>query len=142
MSGPTVSYTVSLRRQRESRLTTPPASPCVPAAQPDAPAQATTAVTPIARLLALAYHLDRLMESGALKDQEDAGRRLGMAPSHVTHIMSLLQLAPDIQAAILAGRVVAAERALRPVCGLLSWDDQRASVQVERTTTAQAREPA
>jgi hypothetical protein len=47
--------------------------------------------------------------------------------SHVTHVKNLLRLAPDIQEAILLGRLDVTERALRPVAVLRHWGDQRLS---------------
>jgi hypothetical protein len=84
-------------------------------------------------MLALAHHVERLVEAGVLKDYADAARRLGMAKSHMTHVTNLLRLAPDIQEAILLGRLDVTERALRPVCGRLAWDEQRDSLATPRS---------
>jgi len=128
MSGPTISYTVSFQRQRESRLTASPSPPCAPVAQPDAPARAGPVATPIARQLALAHLIERLVEAGELKDYADAARRLGMCKSHITHIMNLLSLAPDIQETIFAGALSSSEARLRPVVAIVAWAGQRGLV--------------
>jgi len=128
VSGPTISYTVSFRRQRESRLTAPPSPPFVPLAQLDAPARPMPAATPIACQLALAHLVERLIDAGELKDYAEAARRLGMAKSHMTHVTNLLSLAPDIQEAILAGQLATTEHALRSVCCLVTWQAQRDSL--------------
>jgi hypothetical protein len=133
MTGPTVTYKVDFARRPESRLTAPPAPPCaLETATADASA-AQPAATPIAHLLATAHHVERLVEAGVLKDYADAARQLGMAKSHMTHVTNLLRLAPDIQEAILLGRLDVTERALRPVCGTLSWDEQRDSLATPRS---------
>jgi len=121
--GPTISYTLSIQRQRESRLTVPPSPPCAPVA-PGEPARPVPAATPIARLLALAHLVERLVEAGDLKDYADAAKRLGMCKSHVTHVMALLQIAPDLQESILMGLMIT-EQALRPICRERDWMIQR-----------------
>jgi hypothetical protein len=119
---PSITYKVDFGRRPESRLTAPPAPPCAPTTA------AAPAATPIARMLALAHHVERLVAAGVLKDYADAARQLGMAKSHMTHITNLLRLAPDIQEAILAGRLDTTERALRPVARLLAWTDERTTL--------------
>ena len=123
MTGPTVTYRTSFRRAPESRLTVPPQTPA-PFAAAGTVTSPTTA-TPIARLLALAHHVERLVEAGELKDYAEAARRLGMAKSHMTHVTNLLTLAPDIQEAMLFGQLSSAEHVLRSVCRHVSWFDQR-----------------
>ena len=125
MTGPTVTYCTNFRRQRESRLTTPPQAPCATVSAQDAPAHAPAPATPVARLLALAHHVERLVEAGELKDYAEAARRLGMAKSHMTHVTNLLSLAPDIQEALVHGCALTTERRLRTVCSLLGWEAQR-----------------
>lgn len=125
MSGPTVSYEVSFGRGRESRLTAQTSPPCASVERLERPAAPTSPATPIARLLALAHHIERLVEAGELKDYAEAARRLGMAKSHMTHVTNLLSLAPDIQEAILGGRLDTTEHALRGVCRQLTWQAQR-----------------
>ena len=130
MTGPTMTYRTSLRRKPESRLTAPPAAACAPLPQPEAMATAAPTATPIARLLALAHLVERLVEAGDLKDYADAAKRLGMCKSHVTHVMALLQLAPGLQESILTGRLMITEQALRPICRERDW-----TVQQQLTTT-------
>ena len=129
MTGPTVTYRTSFRRKPESRLTAPPAAACAPLPQPEAMATAVPAATSIARLLALAHHVERLVEAGDLKDYADAARQLGMAKSHMTHVTNLLSLAPDIQAAILDGGLATTEHALRGSCRVLLWSEQHRILQ-------------
>jgi len=125
MTGPTISYRTSFRRAPESRLTAPSTTSAAPVATPG-PAISPTAATPIARLLALAHLVERLVEDGDLKDYADAARQLGMAKSHMTHVTNLLSLAPEIQEAILEGRLATTEHSLRPAGRILDWASQRA----------------
>ena len=124
MTGPTVTYRTNFRRQRESRLVSTPAPPSAHGPPHDAPAHVAAPATPIARLLALAHHIERLVDAGELKDYADAARRLGMCKSHVTHVVGLLQLAPGLQESIVTGRLMTAEQALRPICRERDWKVQ------------------
>ena len=124
MTGPTVTYKVDFGRRSESRLTAPPAPPCAPTTAAARAPNVAPAATPIARLLAAAHQVDRLIDAGVLKDYADAAYRLGIVKSHMTHVTNLLRLAPDIQEAILLGRLDVSERALRPVLRALLWSEQ------------------
>lgn len=110
-----------LRRERESpRRGSAPAegAPC-PArkAAPPGPCRA-------ARMLALAHHLERLVEEGKLRDYADAARRLGITRARVSQIADLLLLSPAIQEALLLGTARASERDLRRVVKELNWQKQ------------------
>ena len=83
---------------------------------------------PTARLLAMAHHVERLVAGGNLKDYREAAATLGISHAHMTHVTSLLQLAPDIQEDILTGRLDLTEGRLRPICRLPVWDEQRAGL--------------
>jgi hypothetical protein len=127
-----VRFKVQFGRQRESRLTAQPSPPSALVAASDASVVAAPTTTAIARLLALAHLVERLVEAGELKDYAHAARQLGMAKSHMTHVTNLLSLAPDIQEAILNGQLVIAEQRLRGSCRLTAWGDQRAGVRAAR----------
>ena len=85
----------------------------------------------IARLMALAIRFDGLMRSGVIRDYADLARLGGVSPARISQIMGLLNLAPDLQEQILfLDRVIdgpdpITERALRKICGLLCWAEQR-----------------
>ena len=53
-----------------------------------------------ARLLALAHHIDRLVEEGRLRDYAEAAGVLGLTRARVTQVMNLMLLAPEIQDAV------------------------------------------
>ena len=55
----------------------------------------------ISRLMALAIRFDRLIKEGEITDQADLARLGNVSRARVTQIMNLLQLAPEIQEALL-----------------------------------------
>jgi hypothetical protein len=87
----------------------------------------------ITRLMALAIRFEHLLASGVVHDQAELAELGHVSRSRVTQILNLLHLAPDIQEAILdlpriyKGRDPLAERHLRPITRLMSWNQQRAA---------------
>ena len=85
----------------------------------------------ISRLLALAIRFDRLIKEGEIDNQADLARLGNVSRARVTQIMNLLQLAPEIQEAILflpvtvKGRDAIRERHVRPVAAEPDWRKQR-----------------
>lgn len=77
-----------------------------------------------ARMLALAYHVERLIEAGELAGYAEAARILGLTRARFTQIMGLLLLAPEIQGRLLLGELRVTERALRHVVGEVEWPSQ------------------
>ena len=91
------------------------------------PAVPTTPDVPrAARLLALATHVERAVQDGTCASYAAAARALGMSAPRLSQILDLMCLAPDIQEALLLGRLDASERRLREVLVAHAWDDQRA----------------
>ncbi len=104
----------------------------VPAAKP-APGRAVTKAvsSPLpdgpsrtARMLALAHHVERLIEACELAGYAEAARSLGLTRARLTQVMGLLLLAPEIQERILVGDLRASERRLRPVAAEPCWERQ------------------
>lgn len=99
----------------------------------EAPAEAPVPgrVPRVARLLALAHRFERLIRTGEVSDQAELARLGHVSRARVTQIMSLLNLAPDIQEEILLlprtiqGRDPVRERMLRPLVAELGWGKQR-----------------
>ncbi len=89
------------------------------------PAPKPVGPTPIARRIALAHHIETLIDAGELSDYADAARRLGLSRARVTQVCDLALLAPDIQAAVLSGRCEPRDRHLREVGRHPLWTDQR-----------------
>ncbi len=83
----------------------------------------------IARLLALAYHLERQVEEGELSDCAEAARRLGISRARVAQVLGLLSLSARIQERILSGELVTSERRLRPALKELCWKAQEEVVE-------------
>lgn len=100
----------------------------VAADEPDAPQSPPPERIPrVARVLALAHHWRALIQSGAVRDQADLARLVGVSRARVTQVMNLLWLAPDIQETVLRGRFesLADETALRAVASHELWTRQR-----------------
>jgi hypothetical protein len=86
----------------------------------------------VARMLALAHHLQGAIDRGLVPDRAAVARRLGFTRARVTQLLDLLLLAPDIQVKVLEmdavdGREPTSERALRAVAHAGSWAEQRAA---------------
>ena len=85
----------------------------------------------ISRLMALAIRFNRLIQEGEITDQADLARLGNVSRARVTQIMNLLQLAPEIQEALLflprtvKGRDPIRERHIRPLAAELEWRKQR-----------------
>lgn len=54
-----------------------------------------------ARLLALAYKVERMIDSGELRDYAEAARRLGVSRARMSQVMGMLNLLPELQAALI-----------------------------------------
>jgi hypothetical protein len=83
----------------------------------------------IARLLALAHKLERLVRSGEIKDYAELARLGQISPARLSQIMLLAQLAPEIQEYVLflsAHEGCIAEAKLRAIVREPRWDRQRA----------------
>ncbi len=78
----------------------------------------------VARLLALAYRVEQLIDDGVIADYREAARRLGISAAHLTHYIALLDLAVPIQEDILLGRLGVPERRLRHLTSSPSWPHQ------------------
>ena len=85
----------------------------------------------VARLMALAIKFDGMLRQGVVTDYADLARLGLVTRARMTQIMNLLNLAPDIQEQILflaersEGREPIAERNLRPLTRVVSWERQR-----------------
>jgi len=78
----------------------------------------------VARQLALAYYIERAVESGGLKDYAAAARVLGLTRARLSQVLNLQLLSPTIQAQILTGKTHAWERRLRLVLRTPVWKEQ------------------
>ena len=85
----------------------------------------------VARLMALAIRMQRLIGSGEVRDYADLARLGHVTRARITQIMNLLNLAPDIQEEILflppveSGRDPIRELQLRAITLIPDWRKQR-----------------
>jgi hypothetical protein len=138
--GGTVVFRGSFHRvRRERRNEFAPGSAPGPADRPAATGPWTgQRPANVAALLALAHHVQRLIDSGRITDRAEVARRLHWTRARVSQVMDLLLLAPDIQEEVLfleAGTRVT-ERALRAVLRHEDWREQRQVWATLRATSA------
>ena len=120
-----LSFKVHIERGRRKRLVEGDAL----APEPEPEPQGT--IPRISRLLALAHHLQGMLDRGEVKSMAEIARLGHVTRARVTQIMNLLLLAPDIQEEILFlppttdGRDPLIERDLRRVLRSLSFRKQR-----------------
>lgn len=79
--------------------------------------------------IALAYRIDRDIEAGTLRDFAHAAEVFGITRARVSQIAALMNLAPEIQARLLAGETNIHERTLRAALRFVDWDQQRATLE-------------
>ena len=85
----------------------------------------------VTKLMALAIRFDQLICDGVVADYAELARLGYVSPSRLSQVMALLQLAPQIQEAILflppteRGRDSVTERDLRPIAAVAEWGKQR-----------------
>lgn len=85
----------------------------------------------ISRLMALAIRFENLLAAGEVTDYAELARLGHVTRARVTQICNLLNLAPDIQEALLflpaveEGRDAVKEWQVRPVAGTPDWREQR-----------------
>lgn len=134
----TIHFGRAKRGRKELRPGEPP---------PVQPPPTFSRVPRIARLMALALRVQRLIESGEVHDYAELARLGHVTRARVTQIMNLLNLAPDIQEAILflppieSGRDPIRELQLRPLTLVPDWRKQRRMWEDvhSRTTPSQVR---
>jgi len=87
----------------------------------------TPAIPRIARLMALAIRFEGLLRDQTIRDYAELARLGRVTRARMTQIMKLLNLAPDIQEAILFLPLIKGlnERNLRPVVSRIDWGEQR-----------------
>lgn len=85
----------------------------------------------VARLMALAIRFEELLSQGEVRDYADLARLGHVTRARVTQIMNLLNLAPDLQEALLflspteTGRDTLKEWQVRPIAAEANWVLQR-----------------
>ena len=123
----TVTFKLPTRRPRPEPASTAPGSP---GAASDTPASTPAPfVSRTARQLALAHHIERLVDRGDLTHFAEAARLLGVSRARVAQVTGLLSLSARLQEAIFLGELCASERTLRRVVQEPIWDRQLALVE-------------
>jgi hypothetical protein len=96
-----------------------------------APTQLTKRTPRLARLMALALRFEKLIATGVVKDFRTLARLGHVSPARVSQILSLLNLAPDIQEALLfrrrpeRGRDSLGLQKVLPLTKVWDWHKQR-----------------
>ena len=70
-----------------------------------------------ARMLALAHHIERLVEAGELENYADAARSLGLTRARLTQVVKRLLLGPEVEQQGRVSKGGATERARRRAVG-------------------------
>ena len=119
MSKATVRYEGALKHRTGRRRAEPdPIAPTAKNPKGHPPASR------LARMLALAHHVERLVEDGALKDFAEAARRLGYTRARMSQVMGLLHLSPEVQEGILSKDLKTTERRVREPALIVHWQCQ------------------
>ncbi len=132
----TVHFTRARRGRKELRSGEAPPAP---------PPPIFGRVPRIARLMALALRFQRLVESGNVRDYAELARLGHVTRARMTQIMNLLNLASDIQEAVLflppieSGRDPVRELHIRPIAATPDWRKQRQIWREVRSSIATAR---
>lgn len=113
-----ITYSFDLGRERNADL-----SP----SQRSVGEVAVGSIPRIARLMARALRFDGLLRQKTIRDYAELARLGRVTRARMTQIMKLLVLAPDIQEQLLFLPDIGGlnERSLRPIVGLIDWDEQR-----------------
>ncbi len=73
-------------------------------------------------MLALAHHVERLVEEGTVASYADAARQLGVSRARMSQVLNLLNLPPRLQEALLLGDLPLSERRIRRLAaGSENW---------------------
>ena len=105
------------------------------------PSASSARVPRIARLLALAWHVEGLIRSGRLSSYAVAARLGHVSRARMSQIISLLNLAPDLQEHLLflrrptRGRQALTLRQVLTVAAALNWTEQRRRWRKHRRAT-------
>ncbi len=123
-----MSQTVTIRRRVRFRTARPKQTLCQQNAQPE---ETPGRIPRVARLMALAIRLERLIAEGRVLNYAALARLAHVSRARITQITNLTLLTPDIQDAILFLPPVQhrpdtiTERDLRPIAGEPDWTRQR-----------------
>jgi plasmid maintenance system antidote protein VapI len=103
------------------------------------PLPATRRPAKVARMLALAHHIQNAIDRGLVADRAAVARALGVTRARITQLLNLTLLAADIQEMVLSleasnGVEPVFEGRLRRLVNLTAWEGQRKVWFAEATT--------
>lgn len=81
--------------------------------------------TRLARTLALAHYIERLVEAGDLPDYATAAAALSVTRARLSQLLALPLLSPKAQERVLIGELRATERELRGMVTKADWSEQQ-----------------
>lgn len=121
----TETFRINTQRNRHGRMS-------IHEGNAPAPVMTTYVAQParIARVVAVAHHVDHLVRSGIAMSYADVGDLGGITRARVSQIVNLLHLSPAIQERLLfmirpaTGREQIGERDLRAICLEPDWQKQ------------------
>ena len=116
-----VTFAIPIRRPKPKQLL-----------RPVRPVVATRRGDRTAWQLALAYRIERDIDTGTLRDFAHAAEVFVITRARVSQIVALMNLAPAIQARLLAGDTNIHERTLRAALRVVDWNQQRATLEGRR----------
>lgn len=115
----TIEFNTHLRKGRRGRR-------LLKSGAPDSP-RSSISNSRLSKLMALAIKYDHLLSTGALKDYAEISRETAMDRSHITRLMNLRLLAPDIQEQLLTRNLDLKLGDIMRVARLAAWPAQRAA---------------
>jgi len=124
-SGVTVTFPIHLRNGSKGRKRLRQGE------RPTVPQVEKGRIPRVSRLMALALHIEGLIQKGVVKDYADLARLGGVSRARISQVMELLNLAPDLQGKLLllprtvSGRDHLSERQLRRITAEAKWEAQR-----------------
>jgi len=112
MSGITITGRIERPTAATHSLPTPSSTAPTPAGRTPSSTPCPI-VSRAARNLALAHHIERLIERGELRDYAHAAQRLGITRARMTQVMNLFLLPIAEQEDLILGRSARTEHAMR-----------------------------
>jgi len=119
---------VSAKRPTVEFRLSPTRTPPTPKPPPGGKAERRGRAPSLARLLALAHHLDWLLRTGQATDLATIAKEAGVTRARLSQVASLILLAPELQDRVLClsrSKIAAAQATAGFAARLVDWKDQR-----------------
>lgn len=127
----TIKRKLEIKRVAQGRKIIREASETTDATEKPKPTATLGKIPRISRLMALAIRFDHLLKTGTVTNLYELANAGHVSQPRMTQILNMTLLAPDIQEQILLlprvkkGRPDLNEKAVRPICAVVLWDEQR-----------------